>query len=85
MLEVSRADLVMQHRRLGRALADELMAEADWNRLKAERDAVQMRIDAIDEGQTLDGYTCVTCAGPMTDGGASGFCCEACAELEVSL
>lgn len=70
---MSRSNLV-----LGRALADELMADGEFERLKAQHNLVQMRIEAIDAGQTPDGFTCAVCGGDMCDGGASGICCPEC-------
>lgn len=79
---MSRIALVEQYRRLGRSLADELMCDGEWDRIKEQRDSVQRRISAIDEGQSADGYTCATCGDPLDDLGAMGICCPTCAIRE---
>lgn len=45
--QVTRAELIAEYRRIGRLLADERTSDAEHERLRLERDAVQLRLDAM--------------------------------------
>lgn len=46
--KMTREELVAERKRLGRAMANELMHDFDFNALQRARDAVQAEIDALD-------------------------------------